>query len=49
MASLEQMLATILAQIEHAKSGGDELMLTGLLRRRDVICAMLGAPEQAWG
>jgi hypothetical protein len=49
MGGLEQTLANILRLIEQARIAGDEALLAGLIRRCEVICAMLGAPEQAWG
>jgi hypothetical protein len=47
MTSLEQALALIIKLIEQAKAIGDARELVALKRRKDVICAALGAPEQS--
>jgi hypothetical protein len=46
MTSLEQALAGILELIEKAKSAGNTFAVAELLRRKEVICAALCAPEQ---
>ena len=48
MTNLEQALANILELIEKAEIAGNSLALVALLRRKDVICAALAAPEQSW-
>jgi hypothetical protein len=48
MTSLEQALATILKSIEDTKETGDPQALSRLLRRKQIICAVLAAPEQSW-
>lgn len=48
MTTLERTLATVLDAIEHATAAKDALALVTLLRRKQAICAALGAPEHAW-
>jgi len=48
MTGLEHMLASIIRLIEQAKLAGDAPALAGLVRRKEVICAALAAPEQSW-
>jgi hypothetical protein len=48
MTSLEQALARLIDLIERARAAGDAGALAALLRKKDVICAALSAPEQGW-
>ena len=48
MATMEQTLASIFAQLELAQAAGDEQAVIDLLRRKDAICAMLVALESTW-
>ena len=45
MTNLERALACILESIEDARTERDALALSGLLQRKDAICAALAAPE----
>jgi hypothetical protein len=48
MTNLEETLVRILASIEESAAADNPQALAQLLRRREVICRALGAPEQAW-
>jgi hypothetical protein len=45
MTNLERTLAGIHESIEHARASKNALALAVLLRRKEVICAVLAAPE----
>jgi hypothetical protein len=48
MTSLEETLAEIQKAIEEMKGADYSQTLGVLLRRKQVICAALAAPEQTW-